>query len=121
LPQCLHQLEKFINGILSSGLPKNFCKKTHHIAIDLVLIPYHGNHQYRIEEVYRSQAKNSTTHFHAYATACLLHQGHRYTVTIISVAKGTPMKEVVQTLLQQCRRIGLKCSLLLLDRGFYSV
>jgi hypothetical protein len=61
LPQCVHQLEKLINEILYSELPKNFCKKTHRIAIDLVLIPYHGNHQYRIEEVYRSQAKNGTS------------------------------------------------------------
>ena len=31
------------------------------------------------------------------------------------------MKAVVKRLLDQCRRIGLKCQLLLLDRGFYSV
>ena len=31
------------------------------------------------------------------------------------------MKAVIKRLLDQCRRIGLKCELLLLDRGFYSV
>jgi hypothetical protein len=40
---------------------------------------------------------------------------------MIPVAKGTAMKDVVQALLKQCRSIGLKIKLLLLDRGFYSV
>jgi len=115
------KLQQRINDTLHSQLPKNFCKKARRIAIDLVLIPYHGHHQYNLNEVYRSQPKSGTSHFHAYATACVVHKGHRYTVAVIPVAKGTPMKEVVQALLKQCRSIGLQCSLLLLDRGFYSV
>jgi len=115
------KLQQRINEMLHSQLPKNFCKKARRIAIDLVLIPYHGDHQYNLNEVERSQPKNGTSHFHAYAAACVIHKGQRYTVAIIPVAKGTPFKEVVKSLLQQCRQNGLQCSLLLLDRGFYSV
>src|SRR6266699_2367584 len=39
------------------------------VSIDLVLIPYHGEPLQDITEIYRSQAKSGTTHFHAYATA----------------------------------------------------
>ncbi|GHT41537.1 hypothetical protein FACS189443_3450 [Planctomycetales bacterium] len=53
--------------------------------------------------------------------ACIVEHGQRYAVALFLVAKGTKMKNVVQALLKQCRKIGLKTKLLLLDRGFYDV
>ncbi len=72
-------------------------------------------------EVYRSLAKDGTSHFHAYATAYLVLKGQRFTVALQAVAEGEPLKEVVQRLLKQARSVGVKPRLLLLDRGFYSV
>jgi hypothetical protein len=37
------------------------------LAIDLTLIPYHGQPQADPKEIYRSKAKDGTSHFHAYA------------------------------------------------------
>ena len=113
------KLQNRVNETLRNQLPKKLFTKARYIAIDLVLIPYHGEHLYDVNEVYRSQAKSGTSHFHAYATACVVHKGFRYTVALVPAAKGTTMKTVVQQLLKQCRSIGLQCSLLLLDRGFY--
>src|SRR4030066_67792 len=45
----------------------------------------------------------------------------RFTVAMTRVLYGEAMKEVVQHLLQQAGRIGVKPRYLLLDRGFYSV
>ena len=115
------RLQKLVNQTLADQLPKNLCKKEKRIAIDLVLIPYHGKHCYNVNEIYRSQPKSGTSHFHAYATVCVLHKGFRYTIALTPVAKGEEMKVVVKRLLDQCKNIGLKCKLLLLDRGFYSV
>jgi len=115
------RLQKLVNQTLAEQLPKNLFRKSKRFAIDLVLIPYHGKHCYNINEIYRSQPKSGTSHFHAYATVCILHKGFRYTVALTPVAKGEEMKVVVKRLLDQCKSIGLKCKLLLLDRGFYSV
>jgi putative transposase len=115
------KLQHPINTTLAEQLPNKFFKKAHRLAIDLVLIPYHGQHHRNENEVYRSQPKSGTSHFHAYATACVVEHGQRYTIAIIPVAKGTKMKDVVQALLKQCRSVGLKIKLLLLDRGFYDV
>ena len=39
------------------------------VAIDLVLVPYPGQPMVDLSEVFRSQARDGASHFHAYATA----------------------------------------------------
>jgi len=114
-------LQKKNNEVLAQGLPKNLLRKKQRFAIDLVLIPYHGLPEYYENEIYRSQPKSGTSHFHAYATCCLIKKEFRYTVALTPVTKGEEMKEVVKRLLKQCKSIGIECGLLLVDRGFYSV
>ena len=115
------RLQKLVNQTLAEQLPKNLYKTSKRLAIDLVLIPYHGRYCYHVNEIYRSHPKSGTSHFHAYATVCVLHKGFRYTVALAPVVKGEEMKTIVKRLPDQCKSIGLKCKLLLLDRGFYSV
>jgi putative transposase len=115
------KFQKRINEVLAEGLPKNLQRGKQRLAIDLVLIPYHGLPQHSESEIYRSQPKSGTSHFHAYATCCVIKKGFRYTVALTPVTKGEEMKVVLQRLLKQCKDIGLKCGLLLVDRGFYSV
>jgi putative transposase len=91
------------------------------LAVDLTLIPYHGEPFRDPKEVYRSLAKDGTSHFHAYATAYVVLKGQRFTVALTAVARGEPLKGVVRRLLEQARSVGIKPRLLLLDRGFYSV
>ncbi len=91
------------------------------LAIDLTLIPYHGQPQHDPKEVYRSKAKSGTSHFHAYASAYLVLAGQRYTVALTPVEQGEKMQEVVKRLLRLARKAGIRATLLLLDRGFYSV
>ena len=86
------RLQKLVNQTLAEQLPKNLCKKEKRLAIDLVLIHYHGKHCYNVNEIYRSQPKSGTSHFHAYATVCVLHKGFRYTVALTPVVKGEEMK-----------------------------
>jgi hypothetical protein len=69
------------------------------VAIDLILVPYPSQPHQRVEEIYRSQAKSGTTHFHAYATAYLVRRGHRFTVALSRVEYGTAMVEVLKRLL----------------------
>ena len=91
------------------------------LAIDLTLIPYHGKPFCDLSEIYRAQAQDGTSHFHAYATAYVVRQGQRYTVALTGVRKGESLKDVVQRLLRQAASVGIRPRFLLLDRGFYSV
>ncbi len=115
------ELQRRLNAALAGHLPEPLRKRPQRLAIDLTLIPYHGKPFRDLDEVYRAQAKDGTSHFHAYATAYVVRKGQRYTVALTGVSKGEPLKGVVQRLLRQAAGVGIRPRLLLLDRGFYSV
>jgi putative transposase len=115
------EVQRQLNRALAGRLPRALRRRRQRLAIDLTLIPYHGEPFREEAEVYRGLAKDGTSHFHAYATAYVVLKGQRFTVALTTVAKGEPLKEVVQRLLKQARSVGVRPRLLLLDRGFYSV
>jgi Transposase DDE domain len=115
------ELQRQLNRALAGRLPRALRRRKQRLAIDLTLIPYHGEPFRDESEVYRGQAKQGTSHFHAYATAYVILKGQRFTVALTAVTKGEAMKDVLQRLLKQARSVGVKARLVLLDRGFYSV
>ena len=114
------ELQRRLNAALAGDLPRPLRRRPQRLAADLVLIPYHGQPRADPEEIYRSQAKSGTSHFHAYATLYVIHRGCRFTVALTAVAGGEPLEEVLKRLLRQAAAVGVRCRLLLLDRGFYS-
>ena len=58
-------LQRQLNAALAGHLPKALRKHPRRRAIDLTLIPYHGKPFGDPDEVYRSQARDGTSHFHA--------------------------------------------------------
>lgn len=117
----LPELERRLNRALATDLPKALFRKARMIAIDLTLIPYHGQPARDVKEIYRSAPKSGTTHFHAYATAIVIDHGHRYTLALTRVEYGESMKEVVKRLVRIVRSRNVKIKFLLLDKGFFSV
>jgi putative transposase len=117
----IDETQRRLNAGLAADLPKALRKRRYPMAIDLTLIPYHGEPYQSSEEIYRGEPKSGTSHFHAYATAYVVREGRRFTVAMTRVLYGEPIKDVVQRLLQQASRIGVKPRYLLLDRGFYNV
>lgn len=120
LPE-IGELERRLNLALATKLPNALLRRPRRIAIDLTLIPYHGEPLHDPKEIYRSSPRSGTTHFHAYATAVVVHKGHRYTLALTRVEQGESMKSIVQRLLTVVRRRGVKIKLLLLDKGFFNV
>jgi putative transposase len=120
LPEMV-ELERRLNRALSTELPKALRRKRRIIAIDLTLIPYHGQPLRHAKEIYRSNRKSGITHFHAYGTAVVVHKGHRYTLALTHVEQGEPMKNVVQRLLLIVRRRDIRIKFLLLDKVFFNV
>jgi putative transposase len=115
------ELQRRLNRALAGRLPRALRRRPQRLAIDLTLIPYHGEPFHDPEEVDRGLDKDGTSHFHAAATASVVHQGERFTRALTAVVRGEALKGVVQSLRRQARSVGVKPRLLLLDRGFYSV
>src|SRR4051812_34573046 len=115
------ELQRRLNRALQGDLPRALRRRRQPLAIDLKLVPYHGQPLRDADEVYRSQARDGTSHFHAYATAYVIRRGQRFTVALARVTKGQPLHEVVRALLRQAARAGVRPRYLLLDRGFCSV
>lgn len=115
------RLQQRLNAALAGLLPKTLRTHLQRLAVDLVLTPYHGQPFGDLNEIYRAQARNGTSHFHAYATVYVVRKGQRYTVALTGVSRGESLKDVLARLLRQAARVGIRPRLLLLDRGFYSV
>ena len=121
LPKTVPVLEGRLNAALTDPLPWRVRRRARELAIDWHLQPYYGQPLQSRNEVYRGQRQQGTTKFHAYATACIVEHGRRYTVALTWVRRHDTMVAVLQRLLAQIRRIGLKIKRLLVDRAFFNV
>jgi hypothetical protein len=116
-----HELQRRVNRALRADLPRCLRRRRQPLAIDLHLVPYHGRPLHDEGEVYRSRAKDGTSHFHAYATCYVIRRGLRFTLALTSVRRGEPLPGVIQRLLAQAAKASVRPRYLLLDRGFCSV
>jgi hypothetical protein len=117
----LFDLQRCLGGALTADLPKAWRCRRQPLAIDLTLLPYHGQFLYHPDEIDRGQAKDGTSHFHAYATAYVIRKGRRFTVALNYVLRGEALADVLRELRRQAARAGIRPRYILLDRGFYSV
>jgi Transposase DDE domain len=115
------ELLRRLNRALTVEVPRPLRRRPQQVAIDLVLIPYHGQPMLDLSEIYRSQAKSGTSHFHAYATAYVNYRGQRFTLALTVVERGEKLQEVLKRLLRRLARLGVRVRRLLVDRGFWSV
>jgi putative transposase len=116
-----HELQRRVNRALQGDLPRCLRRRRQPLAIDLHLVPYHGEPLRDVNEIYRSQAKSGTCSFHAYATAYVIRSGLRFTVALTAVRRGEALADVIRRLLQQAAKAAVRPRYLLLDRGFCSV
>jgi hypothetical protein len=121
LPKRPRDLEKKLNAALVQGLPRGVLKRARPVAIDYHDIPYHGKPLKNANELCRGKPKSGTTKFHAYATACIVEKGHRFTLAYTWVKRGEKQTAVIARLLERVRALGLRIKHLLLDRAFFNV
>jgi hypothetical protein len=112
------ELQRRLNRARQADLPKALRRRRQGLAIDLLLIPYHGRPQAQPKEIVRGAPRSGTGHFHAYATASVIRKGRRYTVALAGVCQGDPWEEVRRRLRRAAARAGARPRLILLDRGF---
>jgi hypothetical protein len=113
------ELQRRLNRALSADLPKCLFKRPQRIAIDTHEVPYHGQPLREPNEIRRGQSRHGTTHFHDYATAYVVRKGYRFTLAMAWIRRNDSYTDVVQRLLRQIRKCGVKVRLVLLDRGFF--
>ena len=121
LPKTLAVLERRLNEALVGYLPRRMRRRTWQVAIDWHLSPYYGQPYKSRNEIYYGPSKQGTKRFHAYASACIVEYGQRYTVALTWVRRHESTVVVLRRLLARIRDIGLKIRCLLLDRAFFNV
>ena len=121
LPSSAAALEERLNPILTGDMPRWMLRRKWEIAIDLHLVPYYGQPFQHRYELYTGPSRKGTQRFHAYATACIVVHGMRYTVALTSVRRRETMADILRRLMAIIRKIGLKTRCFLLDRGFFSI
>lgn len=121
LPKTLTVLERRLNETLTHGIPRRLRRRAWNVAIDWHLQPYYGQPLRSRNELYYGKAKQGTNRFHAYATACIVVDGERYTLALSWVRRHETTVRVLERLLARIRALGLKIRRLLLDRAFFNV
>ncbi|MCJ7432213.1 MAG: transposase [Anaerolineales bacterium] len=95
-------------------------KRGFNIAIDLTLIPYHGQPYEDQKEIVRGRPKSGTTHFHGYATVSIVRDNRRYVVAMRFIEYGDEMAEIVRWLIKRLKSLKIRMRRVFLDKGFCS-
>jgi putative transposase len=127
LPRTLAVLEKRLHTALgtpwmsgTSRAARVLRRRSWQMAVDWHLVPYYGEPCWSRNEVCRGQRQKGTTHFHVYASVCVVQYGQRYTLALTWVRRHESKTTVLRRLLGRVRECGVKIKVLLLDRAFFS-
>jgi putative transposase len=118
----LASLESDLNQALQSRLPDGIRSSRQKVAIDFNLIPYYGEPTPKEAPfIYRSQAKNGTCSFYAYASLYVIKKNKRVTLAIKAVRQQDTIVAILTYLLALIDPLNLRIERLYLDRGFFCV
>lgn len=121
LPKTLKVLERRLNEALLGVPLRALRRRKWELAIDWHLVPYYGQPHRSRNELYYGKPRQGTSKFHAYATACIVSHGHRYTLAVSWVRRHESLVTALQRLIAQIRAFGLKIRYVLLDRAFFNI
>ena len=121
LPKTLCVLERRLNEALTGELPRRLRRGRWQVAIDWHLTPYYGQPYESRNELYYGKPRQGTKQFHAYASACIVDHGQRYTLALTWVRRHESTVTVLRRLVARIRELGLKIRRVFLDRAFFNV
>lgn len=121
LPKTLSVLERRLNEALTGQLPRRLRRHRWQVAIDWHLTPYYGQPYESRNEIYYGKPRQGTKQFHAYASACIVDHGERYTLALTWVRRHESTVTALGRLLARVRELGLKIRRVFLDRAFFNV
>lgn len=118
LPATLDLLEDRVARGLHAVLPRRARRRPLPVALDLHLRPFYGHH--RTPGLCGGPPKDGARWFWGYATAVVLTPGRRHTLALLAVRRRETPDAIVERVLTQIGRTGVRIRYLLLDRGFYA-
>jgi hypothetical protein len=121
LPKTLQVLERRLNESLTGHLTRAMRRRRWDVAIDWYLEPYYGQPSESRNEIFYGKPRQGTKKFHAYATACIVVHGQRYTLALSWVRRHETTVMALTRLLDRIEELSLKIRCLLLDRAFFNV
>lgn len=121
LPKTLGVLERRLNEALTGKLPRRLRGRRWQVAIDWHLTPYYGEPYQSRNELYYGKPRQGTKQFHAYASACIIEYGERYTLALTWVRRHESTVTALRRLVARIRALGLKIRRVFLDRAFFNV
>jgi hypothetical protein len=121
LPKTLCVLERRLNEALTGQLPRRLRRRRWEVAIDWHLTPYYGEPHQSRNELYYGKPRQGTKQFHAYASACIIEYGERYTLALTWVRRHESTVTALRRLVARVRELGLKIRRVFLDRAFFNV
>jgi hypothetical protein len=121
LPKTLSVLERRLNEALTGQLPRGLRRRRWEVAIDWHLTPYYGEPYQSRNELYYGKPRQGTKQFHAYASACIIEYGERYTLALTWVRRHESTVTALRRLVARIRALGLKIKRVCLDRAFFNV
>jgi len=115
-------MQRILNRIFRQQLHPSVwkCQRDFNIAIDLTLIPYHGQPHEDKKEIVRGMPKSGTTHFHGYATVSIVRDNRRYVVALRFIEYGEALADIVRWLLKRLKSLKFRIRRVFLDKGFCS-
>ena len=114
-------MQRMLNRMFRQQLHPSIwkCKRDFNIAIDLTLIPYHGQPYEDKKEIVRGMPKSGTTHFHGYATVSIVRDDRRYVVALHFIEYyGEAMADIVRWLIKRLKTLKIRIRRVFLDKGF---
>ncbi len=114
----LCSLQESVNLALQASWQPQFKNQRLEVAIDFHDQSYYGKSDQAEGLWVGAEAKNGTTKVYRVATIYVIKKGHRLTLGIKFVLPDETVKEVVEYLLKQLRRLEIEAECLYLDRGF---
>lgn len=115
-------LESQLNQAFHDRLPPRLINSRQGVATDFNLIPYYGDPTpEEAPYIYRSQAKDGTCSFYAYATLYVIRKDKRVTIAITAVKSTDTAIAVLTRLFDKIEPLNLIIKRLYLDRGYFNV
>ena len=109
LPKTLLVLERRLNDALIDPLPQTHAPSGDGTSPSTgTCSPTMGSRSKAATELYYGKPKLGTAQFHAYASACIVEYGRRYTLALTWVRRHESMVRVLRRLVVRIREIGLK-------------
>ncbi len=114
----LCELQEAVNLALQASWQPPLKSQKLEVAIDFHDQCYYGKSDQAEGFWVGAEAKNGTTKVYRVATIYVIKKGHRLTLGIKFVVPDETVKETVEYLLKQLRRLEIEAGCLYLDRGF---